>query len=69
MHVLATMALPQTDQLRFDLFARGAGIAPGSDSGTPSVNDVPPTILAWLGLPLGEDMDGRVTSFLEPPSR
>ena len=48
------------------LFARGAGIAPGSDTETPSVNDVAPTILAWLGLPLGEDMDGRVASFLEP---
>ena len=49
------------------LFARGAGIDPGSDTGTPSVNDVAPTILAWLGLPVGEDMDGRVASFLEPP--
>lgn len=49
------------------LFARGAGIDPGSDTGTPSVNDVAPTILAWLGLPLGKDMDGRVASFLAPP--
>ena len=48
------------------VFARGAGIAPSSDAGAPSVNDVTPTILAWLGLPLGEDMDGRVASFLEP---
>ena len=31
------------------------------------MNDVAPTILAWLGLPLGKDMDGRVASFLEPP--
>jgi len=49
------------------VFARGPGIAPGSDSGTPSVNDVTPTILAWMGLPLGEDMDGEVAPFLDPP--
>jgi len=48
------------------LFARGAGIRPGRDTGTPSVNDVTPTILAWLGLPLGEDMDGGVASFMQP---
>ena len=24
-----------------------------------------PTVLAWLGLPLGRDMDGRVAPFLE----
>ena len=48
------------------VFARGPGIAPGSDSGTPSVNDVTPTILAWLGLPLGEDMDGEVAAFVTP---
>ena len=29
-----------------------------------SVNDVTPTILAWLGLPVAADMDGKVTSFL-----
>jgi hypothetical protein len=29
-----------------------------------SVNDVTPTILAWLGLPIGDDMQGRPAAFL-----
>ena len=49
------------------LFARGPGIPAGSETRNLSVNDVTPTILAWLGLPIGEDMDGRVASFLSPP--
>jgi uncharacterized protein YbaP (TraB family) len=48
------------------LFARGNGISPGSDPGPVSVNDITPTVLAWLGLPIGEDMDGRSASFLRP---
>jgi hypothetical protein len=28
------------------------------------VNDVTPTILAWLGLPVARDMDGQPASFL-----
>ena len=31
-----------------------------------SVNDVTPTILAWWGLPVADDMDGRPASFLGP---
>jgi predicted AlkP superfamily phosphohydrolase/phosphomutase len=46
------------------VFARGRGIAPGSRSEGTSVNDVTPTILAWLGLPLGRDMEGQVAAFL-----
>jgi predicted AlkP superfamily phosphohydrolase/phosphomutase len=34
------------------------GSARGAD-GPLSVNDITPTILAWLGLPIGSDMDGR----------
>ena len=49
------------------LFARGPGIAPGSDAGAVTVNDVTPTILTWLGLPVGEDMDGQPAGFLESP--
>ena len=49
------------------LFARGPGIAPGSDAGAVTVNDVTPTILTWLGLPVGEDMDGQPAAFLESP--
>ncbi len=47
------------------LFARGPGIRPGRVEGV-SVVDVAPTVLAWLGLPVAEDMDGRVAAFLEP---
>ena len=34
-----------------------------------TVNDVTPTVLAWLGLPIGRDMDGWPAAFLdrEPP--
>lgn len=42
------------------LFARGRGVLPGSRPGLVSVLDVTPTILAWLGLPVGADMDGGV---------
>lgn len=47
-------------------YASGAGIEPGSPVGELSVADVTPTILAWLGIPLGEDMDGRPGSFIPP---
>jgi hypothetical protein len=46
-------------------FARGSGIPAGSSSEGLSINDVTPTILAWLGLPLGLDMDGGVALFLD----
>ena len=48
------------------VFARGPGIAAGQRAAGMSVNDVSPTILAWLGLPLGQDMDGKVAAFLAP---
>lgn len=50
------------------LFARGPGIAPGGGTAGTTVNDVTPTILAWLGLPLGADMDGRPAAFLDRPA-
>jgi predicted AlkP superfamily phosphohydrolase/phosphomutase len=44
-------------------YARGPGFPPGGSArgadGPLSVNDVTPTVLAWLGLPIGADMDGR----------
>lgn len=51
------------------LFARGPGVRRGAPVEGTSVNDVTPTILTWLGLPLGSDMDGRPAAFLErePP--
>jgi predicted AlkP superfamily phosphohydrolase/phosphomutase len=47
------------------LIAHGPGIAPGSPTLGTSVLDVTPTILAWLGLPVGADMDGRPAAFLD----
>lgn len=51
------------------LFASGPGIDRGATVEGTTVNDVTPTILAWLGLPLGSDMDGKPAAFLErtPP--
>jgi predicted AlkP superfamily phosphohydrolase/phosphomutase len=46
------------------IFARGPDIAPPERGRPVSVNDVTPTILAWLGLPVGDDMDGKPASFL-----
>ena len=49
------------------LFARGAGVGPaGSRVAGATVNDVTPTILSWFGIPIGQDMDGRVMEFLSP---
>jgi predicted AlkP superfamily phosphohydrolase/phosphomutase len=49
------------------LFARGPGIAAGRPAGPVAIEDVTPTVLAWLGLPLGLDMDGRPAAFLAAP--
>jgi len=45
------------------IFARGAHIPKGELVEGMSVNDVTPLILAWLGIPVGEDMDGSVPEF------
>jgi predicted AlkP superfamily phosphohydrolase/phosphomutase len=50
--------------LRGVIFARGRRIQPPPERDPVSVNDVTPTILAWLGLPVATDMDGKVPSFL-----
>jgi len=52
------------EALRGLIFARGRGIEPPAAPEPVSVNDVTPTILAWLRLPVAADMDGKVTSFL-----
>jgi hypothetical protein len=51
-------------------FAAGPGIRAGSRSDGMAVVDVTPSVLAWLGLPLGRDMDGSPAAFLErePPA-
>jgi predicted AlkP superfamily phosphohydrolase/phosphomutase len=46
------------------LFARGPGVPAGGAAGEVAIEDVTPTVLAWLGLPLGLDMDGRPAAFL-----
>ena len=46
------------------LFIRGPGIPPGGDTSGTTVNDIAPSVLAWLGLPLGRDMDGKPAPFL-----
>jgi predicted AlkP superfamily pyrophosphatase or phosphodiesterase len=46
------------------VFAAGPGVSPRPGR-QPSVNDVTPTVLAWLGLPVAEDMDGAPAPFLD----
>jgi len=48
------------------LFARGKGIRAGTQVEDTTGNDITPTVLAWLGLPVGEDMDGRPAAFIGP---
>ena len=48
------------------IFVRGPGIPAGDTVKDMSIRDVTPTILAWLGLPLAADMDGRPAPFLTP---
>ncbi len=49
-------------------FARGRGIQPGGAPGPIHVRDVTPTLLAWFGVPVADDMDGRPMGFLESSS-
>jgi len=46
------------------LIARGRGIPPGGGLEGMSIRDVTPTLLAWLGLPIGADMDGSPAHFV-----
>ena len=59
------------------IFARGPGVPAGHrirglvvDEDTPAmtINDVTPTVLAWLGLPVARDMDGSPAPFLDVTS-
>ena len=47
------------------IFASGPGVPTASPAGDVGVNDITPTVLTWLGLPAGADMDGRSAAFLE----
>jgi predicted AlkP superfamily phosphohydrolase/phosphomutase len=46
-------------------FARGREIRAGAETRGLSINDVTPTVLAWMGIPVGEDMDGEPAAFLD----
>jgi tetratricopeptide (TPR) repeat protein len=61
---------PAIEHRDYGVFAvSGPGIRKGQVVYGPSLLDVTPTILATLGLPVAEDMDGKVLSpiFEEPP--
>ncbi len=49
------------------IFARGRDIAKGKIAHSMSIRDVTPTLLAWLGMPVAEDMDGKVGHFVKTP--
>jgi hypothetical protein len=51
------------------LFVRGPGIPVGEPAGDATVNDITPTILAWRGLAVAADMDGRPAAFLRAAPR
>ncbi|RLA58131.1 MAG: hypothetical protein DRR04_11680 [Gammaproteobacteria bacterium] len=50
------------------LFARGSNIPHQRATSRPGIADITPTILAWLGIPVGADMDGRIADFLKVSS-
>jgi len=49
------------------IFARGRGIPHGKIAKSMSITDVTPTVLAWLGMPVARDMDGKVAHFVDAP--
>ena len=53
------------------IFIRGPGVEAGTRIKGMTIADVTPTLLTWLGLPSGTDMDGASATFLgvEPPQR
>ena len=47
-------------------FAAGPGVGPaGGDSRGAEVKDITPTLLAWFGLPVSDEMEGRPLPFFE----
>ena len=51
------------------VYAAGPETGRSSSNAPITVNDITPGILAWLGMPVGVDMDGRVPGFLRLPRR
>ena len=47
------------------IFARGPGVEAGGELLGMGIDDITPTILAWLGLPVAEDMDGKLAPFVQ----
>jgi predicted AlkP superfamily phosphohydrolase/phosphomutase len=47
------------------LIAAGRGIGRAAATEVVTILDVAPTVLAWMGLALGRDMDGRAAPFLD----
>jgi predicted AlkP superfamily phosphohydrolase/phosphomutase len=47
------------------IFVRGRGVPSGRRVHGTTIFDVAPTVLAWMGLPVASDMDGRVAVFLQ----
>jgi predicted AlkP superfamily phosphohydrolase/phosphomutase len=50
------------------LMAAGPGVREGASIAKASIYDIAPTLLYYLGLPVGEDMDGRVIQGLFTPT-
>lgn len=48
-------------------FASGPDVSDPVTSRRVSVNDITPSVLRWLGIPLGADMDGRPAPFIDLP--
>ncbi|MCP4037671.1 MAG: hypothetical protein GY733_12090, partial [bacterium] len=53
------------------IFARGPGIEARTRITGLTIDDIAPTILAFMGLPVALDLDGRIGDFiaLDPPER
>ena len=47
------------------LFARGRGIPAGSEPGPIGVADIEPTVAAWLGLDLAENLAGKPAPWVD----
>ncbi len=66
----AEVAVGQTGHhtLRGTIIAAGGPIRQGAVPKDATIHDIAPTVLALLGLPIGEDMDGRVLDELIDPA-
>ncbi|MDP6979195.1 MAG: alkaline phosphatase family protein [Myxococcota bacterium] len=49
------------------IYTRGAGLPSGEEVTGLGVNDIAPTLLRWMQLPVARDMDGKAASFVADP--